>query len=104
MSVGSKPPHPVKRLRMRPVPAPDNEAGGNGSRSSASGKLNEAGFKSILGAYLDGLLKEDKFSGVVLVAKGDKPLFFKAYGLANKGKNIPNNTETIFNIGSMNKN
>ena len=49
------------------------------------------------------LAKQDKFSGVVLIAKDGKPVFEKAYGLANKAKNIPNNTETRFNLGSMNK-
>jgi CubicO group peptidase (beta-lactamase class C family) len=38
-----------------------------------------------------------------MIAKDGKPVFERAYGLANKAKNIPNNTETIFNLGSMNK-
>lgn len=56
-----------------------------------------------LKAYLDTLATEDKFSGAVLVAKDGAPIFSEAYGVANKTGNALNNTETKFNIGSMNK-
>ncbi len=56
-----------------------------------------------LETYLDNLIAEDKFSGAVLVAKDGVPVFKKAYGLANKNTNAANNTETKFNLGSMNK-
>ena len=46
---------------------------------------------------------DDKFSGVALVAKGDRVIFNKAYGLADKANNIPNKLDTKFNLGSMNK-
>lgn len=46
---------------------------------------------------------DDKFSGVALVAKGDRVIFNKAYGLADKANSIPNNLDTKFNLGSMNK-
>jgi CubicO group peptidase (beta-lactamase class C family) len=66
-------------------------------------KLTEAEFKQFLVSYLEGLAKEDKFSGVVMVARNGKPFFVKAYGLADKSKNLANNAETKFNLGSMNK-
>lgn len=43
------------------------------------------------------------FSGVVLVAKNGVPVYHKAFGLANRSKNIPNTVNTRFDIGSMNK-
>lgn len=46
---------------------------------------------------------EDKFSGVVLLAKDGKPFFQKAYGFADRDKKIPNSVDTKFRIGSMNK-
>ena len=52
--------------------------------------------------YLDSLSAEDRFSGVALIARDGKPLLKKAYGLADKGRKIPNNIETRFNLGSMN--
>ncbi len=45
----------------------------------------------------------DIFSGVVLVAQEGKPVYHKAFGLANREKNIPNTLQTKFDIGSMNK-
>ena len=45
----------------------------------------------------------DKFSGVVLVAKKDEIVFEKAYGYACKNFEVPNQLDTKFNIGSLNK-
>lgn len=41
------------------------------------------------------------FSGTVLVARNGKIVLHKGYGLANRERNIPNGTETIFAIGSV---
>ncbi|HMQ46964.1 MAG TPA: beta-lactamase family protein [Saprospiraceae bacterium] len=43
------------------------------------------------------------FSGVVLIAENGKPFYHKAFGLADREKNIPNTLQTAFVIGSMNK-
>jgi CubicO group peptidase (beta-lactamase class C family) len=56
-----------------------------------------------LNAYLEQAAAADAFSGAVLIAKDAEPVFTKAYGLANRAANTPNNTETKFNLGSMNK-
>jgi CubicO group peptidase (beta-lactamase class C family) len=56
-----------------------------------------------LSAHLEQASADDKFSGVVLVAKNGQPIFRKAYGMANKTSNTPNNAETRFDLGSMNK-
>lgn len=53
--------------------------------------------------YLDALVKADKFSGVVLIAKNGRPIFNKAYGFADREKRIANLVNTKFNIGSENK-
>jgi CubicO group peptidase (beta-lactamase class C family) len=47
--------------------------------------------------------KRDVFSGALLIAKGDKILFTTACGEASKRFHVPNNIETKFNLGSMNK-
>ncbi|GGG59217.1 serine hydrolase [Epilithonimonas arachidiradicis] len=49
------------------------------------------------------LEKENYFSGVVLIAKGDKTIYKKAFGYANMADKIPNKTNTKFNLASMNK-
>jgi len=53
--------------------------------------------------YLKKQTKQGKFSGAVLVSVKGKTKFEKAYGLASKRFNIPNNIKTKFNIGSLNK-
>lgn len=45
----------------------------------------------------------DEFSGCVLVAEDEKPVFRKAYGFASKRFNVPNLIDTKFNLGSCNK-
>lgn len=52
---------------------------------------------------LDELVEKGEFSGSVLLARGNKPLFRKAYGLASQRYNVPNKSDTKFNLGSINK-
>ncbi|MGN6154230.1 MAG: serine hydrolase domain-containing protein [Sphingomicrobium sp.] len=49
------------------------------------------------------LAAEDSFSGVVLVAKGDKVLVNRAYGLADQEWKAPNRTDTLFHMASVGK-
>jgi len=70
---------------------------------SLNSKPAEAEIGKELGAHLDKLAAEDKFSGVVLVAKDGKPIFVRAYGTADKRGNFGNRVETKFNLGSMTK-
>jgi CubicO group peptidase (beta-lactamase class C family) len=65
--------------------------------------LTEAEMLKELENYLGEMSSEDKFSGVVLLAKEERPIFSKAYGLASKEFDVPNRVETRFNLGSINK-
>lgn len=56
-----------------------------------------------LDAYLAGLVRDGVFSGVALVARLGAPVFSKAYGLADRERQVANTTRTRFNIGSINK-
>ncbi|MBM3792290.1 MAG: beta-lactamase family protein, partial [Acidobacteria bacterium] len=49
------------------------------------------------------LVKNDAFSGAILAARGDRVLLTTAGGEASKAFHVPNNPETKFNLGSMNK-
>jgi D-alanyl-D-alanine carboxypeptidase len=53
--------------------------------------------------YLEELDSEEKFSGVVLIAKDGNPILERAYGYANRNYDVPNQLDTKFNLGSMNK-
>ena len=52
---------------------------------------------------IDEAHKKGEFSGVVLVAKGDKIIYQGAIGLANRQWNIPNKLNTKFRICSITK-
>ena len=56
-----------------------------------------------LNTYLEQATNTDAFSGAVLVARNGQPIFKKAYGMANKVNSTPNNIDTKFDLGSMNK-
>ena len=49
------------------------------------------------------LAAEDSFSGVVLVAKADKIVVNRAYGLADQQWKAPNRTDTLFHMASVGK-
>ena len=46
---------------------------------------------------------DDRFSGVVLLAKDGTPILSQAWGMADPAKGIANRPDTKFNLGSINK-
>lgn len=64
---------------------------------------DQAALVKDLGQFLEKLAAEDRFSGVVLMAKDGQPVFAKAYGYSDREKKTPNQADTAFNLGSMNK-
>ncbi len=54
-------------------------------------------------AAVDKAAAEDRFSGVVLLAKDGQPVVTKAWGYADPAKTTPNKVDTKFNLGSINK-
>ncbi len=89
---------PNKLLGIRIMPLdeePDLEA--------PTTPITEAEMLKELEIYLNEASNKDEFSGAVLLAKGDKPIFRQAYGLASKEYNTPNRIDMRFNLGSINK-
>ncbi|MFL6276897.1 MAG: serine hydrolase domain-containing protein [Blastocatellia bacterium] len=110
MRVESSAPYPPTDIRAQPAEAPrdapKSDAGAAKPPEAAAapaGRLSEAEVTQSLAAFLEERAKDDRFSGVVLLAREGKPFFVKAYGLADKARNLPNNPQTKFNLGSMNK-
>lgn len=95
----AEPPHRFAGLRVEDADAPDETA----TASQSGPPLTEAEFIREVEKLMDELVKADKFSGVVLIAKGEKPILEKAYGLASKEYNVGNRVDTKFNLGSINK-
>ncbi|MFT5048678.1 MAG: D-alanyl-D-alanine carboxypeptidase [Chlamydiales bacterium] len=54
-------------------------------------------------AYIRQMVKEEGFSGVVLLASDGEVWFERAYGLASIEFNVANTTDTRFDVGSFNK-
>jgi CubicO group peptidase (beta-lactamase class C family) len=59
--------------------------------------------KEELQTLMKKLADADVFSGAVLLARDGVPIFQGAYGMANKDFSVPNQIDTKFNLGSMNK-
>lgn len=66
-------------------------------------KLTEAQIRAKLDALMTGLVAADAFSGTLYVAKNGKPLYARAFGLANKTWNARNRIDTRFNLASITK-
>lgn len=65
--------------------------------------LNEGQFLQSITDIMEELIKKNVFSGTLLIAKGDKILLTSVGGEASKRFHVPNNIDTKFNLGSMNK-
>ncbi len=94
----AQPPHKIAGMgfEVDSKPPPDAE-------SASSKPKTDAELISTLSDYLDKQAQADEFSGVVLLVKNGKPIFHKAYGIANNTYNAPNQLDTKFNLGSINK-
>ncbi|KAB1076002.1 serine hydrolase [Methylobacterium planeticum] len=62
-----------------------------------------AGFAQRADALVKPYLDAKLFSGAVLVAHRGRPVFRRAYGLANREWGVPNTPETRFRVGSITK-
>ena len=74
-----------------------------GAQPARSSPISQAELVRRLSSSVDSLAKAGEFSGVAVIAKNGVPVFQRAYGLANRERSIPNNLETAFNLGSINK-
>ena len=87
-------PHRIVSIGLRPGLPPANIKEDKGALFSNLEELHQ---------YLLKKSKENEFSGNVLIAKNGNPVFQEAYGYASKKLELPNNVDTKFNLGSINK-
>ncbi len=85
----------IDRLNFNPARPPRNTV--------AEPLLTEAELLRTIRQKVDVLCQKDAFSGAILLARGDKILLEQVCGEANKSFHVPNNIDTKFNLGSMNK-
>ncbi len=96
LQVEEEQPHRIARLGIKPAKAPPG-------KGEARAQQPEITSLADLDTYLSEAEQENTFSGVVLVAEDETPVFHEAYGLACKNHGVPNSLDTKFNLGSINK-
>ena len=84
------------------VAAPGADRGG-APGPPVNGTMTSEEIDRGLDGYFTKLAADEAFSGVALVAKNGVPVFFKAYGFADREKKVANTIRTRFNLGSINK-
>src|SRR5262245_37376992 len=88
-------PHVFSGFRLNVIPRPAD--------IPPPPRLTEDEAIAMLRSTIEKAVADDRFSGAVAVAKGDKTLFSGAWGLADRERKEPNRVDTRFRIGSMNK-
>ena len=87
-------PNRISRLGINAIPRP---------AEFPVPRMSEAEVIAALRAQVEKDAAADRFAGAVLLAKNGKVLFSGAYGLADRDRKVPNQIDTRFRIGSMNK-
>ncbi len=87
-------PHKIVSIRVEQTDEPETTSGPAITEKQAIKTITR---------FLNEQSLKDLFSGTVLIAKNGKEIFVNAYGLASKEYNVPNKTDTKFNLGSINK-
>ena len=87
-------PYKITRLGLNAIPNP---------AEFALPHLGEGELITAVRTKLDEDVSRGRFAGAVLLAKNGKPVFSRAYGLADRENKTPNTLKTRFRLGSMNK-
>lgn len=95
-------PHKLLGLRVDDAERPA-DAGGAGATPQAGAPVTEQEALAAAEKLAADASAADEFSGVVLIAKGERVLLRKAYGLASREYGAANRADTKFNLGSINK-
>ncbi len=94
MTVSAEDPPVMQNFSMNLVPTPPDLAPQRLSESEAL-----SSYQQMIGEAV----KAEKFSGAALVARNGKVLLEKAWGMADREKNVPATVDSQFRMGSMNK-
>jgi CubicO group peptidase (beta-lactamase class C family) len=98
------PPHRVRKLSMRVERGRGEGKGAPLPPLPAVRGIEDArGLARLLDPYLSKLAGDEVFSGVVLVALHGRPLYSRAFGLADRERRRPNTVDTRFNLASIGK-
>lgn len=73
------------------------------ARTMPAGSASERTIAARLDAYVDRAIRDDDFSGAVMLARGGRVVFARAAGLASRDYETPNRIDTGFNFASIGK-
>jgi CubicO group peptidase (beta-lactamase class C family) len=99
LEIEAAPPHGILGLGIQA----DQGRPEAGEAAADTTPLDESEALRRIDAEISRRAGQDRFSGVVLVARDGKPLYSRADGLADRGLGVPNRIDTKFNLGSINK-
>ena len=74
-----------------------------GETASRPASVSEPELVKRLTASVDSLARAGSFSGVVVLSKRGATVYQSAHGFADRERSLPNNAQTGFNLGSINK-
>jgi CubicO group peptidase (beta-lactamase class C family) len=95
VQLSPNPPHMIEGAGIRPAEPPDSVPAGEA--------LSDDALRAQLDRYIARLSDADAFSGTVLIARDGQPIYRGSTGMADRESGLANNTDTKFNLGSMNK-
>jgi len=96
LQVAAEAPHLITMMGFGPGEAP------SGAKGPSASTFSFSSFDD-LDAQLRQMTDADKFSGVVVATKNGQAQFQKAYGFADRTRKISNQSDTLFDVGSINK-
>jgi CubicO group peptidase (beta-lactamase class C family) len=96
LSVEPAPPNRISSLQIQRANPPKSAA------PAAPPTDDKARFEKISN-YAEKLAKAELFSGVIAIAQNDRPIFTKAYGMADRNSGVANTPETRFQVGEIDK-
>jgi len=94
ISIEPTPPYRITSLFIQRAKAP---------KSATPEPASEKARLAQISAFATKLAKADLFSGVIAVAKNDKPIFTKAFGVADRNFGIATTPDTRFALGGIDK-
>ncbi len=89
----------IGNLFILPIMSPEEEK----KTTFPAKKMTEAQVIKTIDQQISARAALDRFSGSVLVAKGDRVILRRAVGMAEKSYQVPNTPSTRYHLGSMDK-
>lgn len=102
LSAGTPAPSARSSTAVAPTTSPSTTAETTTTPTSSTSASPGAGIGGFV-ALIETMASRDEFSGAALIGHGEDVVWETAAGLANRELNLPNLSDTRFNLGSMNK-